>query len=225
MLSAARNGNPVAVNRVAPADELAAHFAAALEAGNAQGARHLAEQALRDGVEPAVIHAELIQPAMRRVGELWEEGLISVADEHLASAIVERVLAVIYPRCYVAPPRSRETVLLACVEDERHVLGLRTASDIIEGAGFDVVFLGADVPVAALAAATRRHLPKVVGLSATLPWEVEAMQRTIAEVRRAHPPVRLVLGGAGVPDGPLDDGLLAVDDVRDAVAAVNSLLG
>lgn len=50
------------------------------------------DEALLAGVAPAAIHALVIEPAMTHIGELWESSSISVADEHLATAISHGVL-------------------------------------------------------------------------------------------------------------------------------------
>ena len=124
---------------------------------------------------------------MERIGRLWEANAITVADEHLATAISQSVLVKLFDRLTVARPRSRERVLLAAVEGQHHVLGLRMIADVMEGAGFDVLYLGADVPVDALRRFAGEHRPSITGLGLR-------HQRRRGRARRVHP-----CGARGLP--------------------------
>ena len=88
---------------------------------------------------------------MRHIGDLWHRGEITVADEHLATDISYRVLALQREAFRVADRRTRERVMLAAVEGERHVLGLEMAGALLRHEGFDVRMLGADLPIDSLA--------------------------------------------------------------------------
>jgi len=65
----------------ARADPLARRFGDALRAGDAASAEAVIEEALRQGLEPPAIQVRVIEPAMGRIGELWETGYLTVADE------------------------------------------------------------------------------------------------------------------------------------------------
>jgi methanogenic corrinoid protein MtbC1 len=98
---------------------------------------------------------------MRTIGELWVRDEITVADEHLA-AITYRALNVISAAAR-SPEPTRQRVMLAALEEERHVVGLQMVADTLVAAGFDVMALGADVPLEALLAAIARYAPAVLG--------------------------------------------------------------
>lgn len=121
----------------------ATRYLVALRSGSAAAA--VVDEALADGMEPAAVQSRVIESAMDRIGHLWQSGAVNVADEHLATAISDEVRPRLFPRLLRAPPGSRERVFLAAVEGEHHVLGLRMVADVLEGAGFDVLYLGADV--------------------------------------------------------------------------------
>ena len=128
---------------------LARRFGDVLRVGDGAAAERIVDDALAAGMAPAAIQSLVITPAMIRVGELWESRAIGVADEHLASSISQRALIRLFARLSAGParPRSRERVLLAAVDGQRHVLGLRMVADVLEDAGFDVLDLGESVPV------------------------------------------------------------------------------
>jgi MerR family transcriptional regulator, light-induced transcriptional regulator len=200
--------------------DLANLFAAALKSADSVRAQRVVESALEGGLTQLDVYAAVIAPAMRQIGDLWERGEITVADEHLASAIVERILAVLYRRGFVAPPRSREAILLSCLEGEEHQLGLRIAADVLEGAGFVVLFLGANVPLDDLVAAVSRHRPAAVGLSGTLPGSQAKLERAVDAVRAAVAGVGIVAGGAGVSSGRI----ALVAEIGETVAAFESIV-
>lgn len=167
----------------------------ALVAGDLHAAFAVVDAAAQAGLSPGELQGDLLAPAMDEVGRRWQCGEITVADEHLASAIATDVLVYLYPRVLTGPTGLRGRVLLATAEGERHTLGLRMTADLLDGVGFETIFLGGDVPVDALVDAVLRHRPAVLLLSVSRP---EAADATLEVVRRlwcggAGP--RVVLGG------------------------------
>jgi diguanylate cyclase (GGDEF)-like protein len=171
----------------------------------------------------AEVHARLITPAMYRIGELWQRGAISVADEHVATAIAHRVLASLYTSQTICPVDVRGTVLLAAPEGERHGLGLRIVADLLELSGFHVVYLGADIPTDALAAAVAEHDPSLVGLSLTMSSGSSSLEAAMAAVNAARPGTPILLGGLGVSQQLVDSGVPYLTNVERLVAEVGQL--
>jgi methanogenic corrinoid protein MtbC1 len=148
-----------------------------------------------DGIE---IIDRLLAPVMREVGRLWECGEASIADEHLATALAHTLLARIYPSLVTAEAHSRGRVLLAGVDGEQHLFGLRMIADVLEGGGFDVRNVAGALPPEALAAAVRRHRPVIVGLADTMGGGT--LHRSVQAVRSVEPSVPILLGGAGAEE-------------------------
>jgi MerR family transcriptional regulator, light-induced transcriptional regulator len=154
------------------------------------------------------LYQRVITPAMHEIGALWEKGALTVADEHLATALTHRVLAALR-----APVRggasgdgregvgSGRRVMLAAVQGEQHALGLRMAADIAEDAGFHAIYLGADVPTDALLQAITSLSPDLVALAATMPDLAPRLEEVCAAVHRAHPQVEFLVGGRAAPAG------------------------
>jgi len=168
----------------------------ALRVADAAGAERVARQVLSDGTSVAGLYQHVIAPAMWRIGELWEQGAISVADEHLATALTQQVMAGIY-----GPSLGHEVmpgrIMLAAVEREHHALGLRMAADVIELEGYETVYLGADVPIDDLLGAIATRAPDLIALAATMPHSTAALEDAIAEIRRADPSLVVLFGGQG----------------------------
>jgi methanogenic corrinoid protein MtbC1 len=193
----------------------------ALVAGDRDAALRCAEKRASTADSQA-LYRELFAPAMREVGELWADGTISVAQEHLASGLMEELLARDYARVFERPRASRETVLMACVEGERHVLGLRMSANLLEGAGFRVAFLGADTPNADIASVADRHRASAVVLAGYGASRATSLGSAAAAVRDG----RVLIGGsAAAAVEPLPAGVTAVGDLADIVDAVHGALG
>ena len=195
----------------------------ALTVADAEGAGRVARQALGEGMGVAGLYQRVIAPAMWRIGDLWEEGAISVADEHLATALTHQAMAGIY-----GPSLGHKAVpgrvLMAAVDGERHALGLRMAADVIELAGYETIYLGADVPLAVLLQAVENRSPDLVCLSATIPSSTPALDRAITEIRRANPGLVVLYGGQGAQLREDDDRAVLVPGLEQLLGAVEAAL-
>ena len=173
----------------------------AVRAADAPGAFRIAAGALASGMTIPELYQRVIAPAMHEVGELWSKGALTVADEHLATALTHRVLAALRPPVWVGVGSENDSdvargrVMLAAVEGEQHVLGLRMAADVLEDAGFETIYLGADVPIGALLQALDSLAPDLLALSATMPELAPELDQVAAAVRRTHPRLGLLIGG------------------------------
>lgn len=152
------------------------------------------DDALRRGEDGIAVIDDLLAPVMREVGRRWECGEASIADEHLATALAHSLLTRIYPSLVSVEPRSRGRVLLAGVDGEQHLFGLRMIADVLEGGGFDVRNVAGSLPPEALAAAVRRQRPVLVGLADTM-GAADSLRRSIEAVRAVEPSLPVLLGG------------------------------
>jgi MerR family transcriptional regulator, light-induced transcriptional regulator len=182
--------------------QLARLYLDALRAADAPGAFRIAAGALAGGMTIPELYQRVIAPAMHEIGELWVKGALTVADEHLATALTHRVLAALRPPVWVGvgaqqqqPGLVRRRVMLAAVEGEQHALGLRMAADVFEDAGFESIYLGADVPIDALLQALDSLSPDLLALSATMPELAPELDQVALAVRHAHPRLKLLFGG------------------------------
>jgi MerR family transcriptional regulator, light-induced transcriptional regulator len=167
-------------------------FLNAILAGDRARAVVTARDALRQhGL--AFVYEEVVQPAMHRIGELWDENRITVADEHLATATAEAAVVLLYPeiRWPVGGPRA----IVTCAEQERHQFGARMVADLLTADGWDAMLLGADTPVDAVVSMTKRAVPVFVGISITLAPHLRGARRLVRSLRAATPGVKIIVGG------------------------------
>jgi methanogenic corrinoid protein MtbC1 len=171
-------------------------YSTAIEAGNFAAAQQVVHDALDAGASGTEIFARVLAPAMYRIGDRWEAAEITTADEHLATAISNRVMGSVYEALSVEMPVSKERVLIAAVQGDQHVMGLRMIADVLDGAGYETIYLGANTPMDELPAAIAEHRPSVVALGGTAPWSAPRLVETIHAIRAAAPTMAIVLGGA-----------------------------
>ncbi|HEX6244999.1 MAG TPA: B12-binding domain-containing protein, partial [Polyangiales bacterium] len=125
-------------------DGLRSDYLSALLHGERRAALQLlVERGVRRGVSIEDLHSAVIQECQREIGRLWQENVISIAQEHQATAISQLVLAHLYD----LSPRAADNhkrVVVACVEGEMHDFPSRLVADALDLAGFDVRYLGAN---------------------------------------------------------------------------------
>ena len=194
-MSAGPPSEPCGDARGARISALGDTYARAVLAGDEVEAELVVRDAIDAGLTMAEVDDEVIAPALWLVGELWARGEISVADEHLATEISLRVLALQREARRLAGERAKRSVMLAAPGGERHVVALRMVAHLLRESGYRVLMLGADVPPRALAAAAVRHDPDVICLSATMPGGGDRVLIAAAEVLERMPGARFVVGG------------------------------
>lgn len=192
---------------------------ARLMAGDEPGAWGVIEAALASGMEPTQIYTRMLAPAMRAIGEGWEAGRVDVSVEHRASAIATRLIGRLGPS-FLRRGRSRGVVVVTTPPGERHTLPGAMLADVLRGAHFDVVDLGADVPLASLGRIlvdTDRLVAVCISVSRS--GRDEAVAETIAAARRSAA-VPVLVGGPAVEGADHARGLGADGFARTAPEAV-----
>ncbi len=164
-------------------------------------------------------------PAMRRIGDLWHQGRLSVAQEHVASGMILGVVTSLVRLTQPSEPRSR--MLLACVENEEHSIGIHGVAIQMASWGIQSIVLGARTPPQAIADAIQHLSPDGIGLSVTMGLE-PALAATMVDAYAAACGGRpWFVGGVGAPAlaalvrarggmllvGPLSDHRVAIERV------------
>lgn len=162
--------------------------------GDRRGALRFIESFLDGGGSAHDLLLEVLPDAQRRIGLLWEQDRISVAQEHSATAISQFILAHVYQRATMRA-RNGHVVMVACVAGEQHDFPARLLADALDLAGYEVRFLGADVPADELADALRADPPDVLALSITMPFNADGLRRCVARAREVTPQLRIAVGG------------------------------
>lgn len=158
---------------------------------------------LQEKVTVEDLYFDLIQPSLYEIGRLWEENKISIAHEHIATAIVEGVLNQIFASLDAGEPNGRRLVM-ACPEDEHHQVGPKIIADYFEYRGWRTYFVGANTPIQALLETLEPIKPDLLGLSLSIYEHVDSMLSSIAAVNQRYPTLEMIVGGRGLVGAPND---------------------
>lgn len=168
-------------NRV-PALEQTDRFQALILQGHNKPAMAVMQAAMTDGLTLTQAAVRLVQPALYRVGHLWQKSRISVSQEHLATAVSQNILAGAYLQASFAPPVGK-SAMFACVEGGFHGVGLQILADAFDTAGWEVFNLGTNLPQRDLLRQIDAHRPNMLGLSISLPGQLAVARETIEMMR------------------------------------------
>lgn len=167
-------------------------------------------------------YTHVVQPAMYRIGSLWESGKISVAQEHLATSLVSRVMADLYTR-YFDPEKDKGLAIVSACPGELHQVGARMVADLLELDGWMVRFLGSDMPAEDLVREIHERPSDLVGLSASVAFHLDRLQDTISLIRESagYQQPKIMVGGLAFDPLPELAEVVGADEyARDAQAAV-----
>jgi MerR family transcriptional regulator, light-induced transcriptional regulator len=168
----------------APWPESEAFREAAIKGRHREAGAVLGASMTRTGKTAAEAAIHVVQPAMYQVGRLWQQNQVSVAQEHLATALCITVLAQQLGAASV-PSANGLRALFACAAGNQHAMGLRMVANAFELDGWDTYFLGENVPATSIITQVREIKPHLIGLSASLPQHLRALRDTIAALRTA----------------------------------------
>ena len=131
---------------------------------------------------------------MYEVGELWAANEISVATEHLASAVTEGLLNQLSFEI-ASLDRVGKVVVVAGIQPELHQIGGKIVADTFEMHGWDSLYLGSNTPPDEFARMVRTTRPHLVALSLTMDFNLSGLRAAIEELRRESPSPPIIVGG------------------------------
>jgi len=156
------------------------------------------------------ILSDVLIPFLRELGERWERGEITVAQEHFASSVLRgRLLGLARGWDRGIGPR----VLLSCAPGERHDLGLIVFGLALRARGFRILYLGADTPIESIAQTARAARLHAVVVSAVSPERFKEIAGALRELAAKYP---VYLGGAGASAAGGELPTLTGDPVEEA---------
>lgn len=190
-------------------------------AGKRKFALEIIMDAYHGGYSIPWIYMDIFQEALYEIGRLWETNQITVADEHMGTAITQYVMSNLYQYFEVAK-MHRGKLLMTGVEGELHQVGANMVADVLEADGWDVMFLGTNVPAEGVIGSIRRHKADLFGISSTMLFNIPKVIRLVEATRKEFgDSVRIMLGGGAfrtVQDLPAElAGCLVALNLREAL--------
>jgi corrinoid protein of di/trimethylamine methyltransferase len=201
-------------------------IAEAVIAGQIEEVAELSQKFVDEGVEPSEIIKKGLVGGMDVVGARFKKNEMFVPEVLISAKAMHSGMDVVKPLLSESESSSAGTFVIGTVKGDLHDIGKNLVAMMVEGAGFDVVDLGIDLPTDEFVEAIKEHKPDVLGLSALLTTTMPAMEEVIEALEEAgvRDKVKVILGGAPVTedftqeigaDGYAPDGSVATDLVRE----------
>ncbi len=203
-------------------------FNAVLE-GDIEGVNTNVTAALEAGLDSNIILNNGMIAAMREVGARFEAGEYYVPEMLIAARAMQSGMTLLKPHLQKTEQKSKGRVVMGTVKGDLHDIGKNLVGLMLEGAGYEIIDLGVDVPAEEFVKKAVELKPDVIGMSALLTTTMAAMKTTLdaldaAGLRRN---IKVIVGGAPVTDTYAQqieaDGFSP--DASRAVNLVNELLG
>jgi methanogenic corrinoid protein MtbC1/DNA-binding XRE family transcriptional regulator len=166
----------------------------ALLEGDEDDAAASVKSMIAAGASISDIYINLLTPAMARMGELWRQKKINVAQQKLATQItlsqMDKLRSLI-----VVKHRWPYRALICCIQGEMHSTGARMAADLFRLEGWSVDFLGADVPTGDIVAMAASRRPHILALSVTMKSNLKHVRSLLEPLRKLAAPPKVLVGG------------------------------
>jgi methanogenic corrinoid protein MtbC1 len=190
-----------------------------------QGAVKLVDQYLieHEG-DVASLYADILVPALVHTGQQWQEERISVAHEHYISEVTRDLILRHGPRLWASPDAIHSSAVACCAPNERHVLGLMMAADILRAAGLDVHLLGEGAPAESVGDFVAEISADVLALSVSLPEHLDDASALISGARSRRPSLFVIAGGRGLAELPDPASRIGADFVTSDLRELHRIL-
>jgi methanogenic corrinoid protein MtbC1 len=169
-------------------------FLEGLISGNRQFCSRYAHKYMEQTQSIQDLYENIFKASLYEIGKLWEYNRISVATEHLASAIVEVILNEFYSEI-ATEKKKQKSVILSCIENEQHQIGIKMISDVFEMQGWSTYFLGANTPARELVDYTKLIKPDLVAISMSLYFHMPNLVSTLRRMREELSQTPILVGG------------------------------
>lgn len=170
--------------------------------GQAEDAVRITNKGLELGHEPIALMYEAMIPGLEEVGRLFEEGQYFLPEMLVAARAMQAAMDVLRPLLVAAGGATIGTFVMGTVAGDIHDVGKNMCNVMLEGAGFEVVDLGVNVPGSTFVEAIRDIRPDVVGMSAFLTTTMPELELNMALITEAglRDSVKIMIGGAPITD-------------------------
>jgi 5-methyltetrahydrofolate--homocysteine methyltransferase len=196
----------------------------ALSKGSMDEVKDLTQKALKAGDSADKILKEGLIKAMDRIGVLFKNNEIYIPEVLIAARAMHAGLAVLKPILAKSNTPSAAKIVIGTVKGDLHDIGKNLVGMMLEGAGFEVVDMGIDVPAEKFVQAAKEHKANAIGMSALLTTTMLQMKSTVEALQAAglKGKVKTMVGGAPVTDEFAKQ--IGADGYSpDAASAVNKL--
>jgi methanogenic corrinoid protein MtbC1 len=203
-------------------------FLESLISGDRPSCSKYAHQYIEQNHSIQELYEEVLRTSLYDVGKLWEYNQISVATEHLAAAIVEAILNEFYLDI-ASGEKTNKRVVLSCVEEELHQIGIKMISDVFEMNGWYSYFLGANTPTRELMVYIKENKPDLLGISMSLYFHLPNLDDMLQRIREEFHTLPVLVGGQAFQSGGREileqyDNVYYKSDIKSTEAFIKKLM-
>ena len=199
-----------------------------LQKGNYQQVPKLVQEALSARIPPAKILSDGLVAGMDVVGDKFRRDEFFMPEVLISARAMQAGMDILRPRLVETGVKLAGKVVLGTVKGDLHDIGKNLVGMLMEGAGFQVIDLGIDVPSEKFVEAVKSNKANILGLSALLTTTMPRMKEVVESLTEAgiRQTVKVMVGGAPVTekfardigaDGYAPDAASAVEKVRDLI--------
>ncbi len=165
------------------------------------------QEAIDAGLEAEVILKEGLIAAMSEIGQKFESGEAYVPEMLISAKSMKFGLELLRPHLVAADVQPIGKVIIGTVQGDLHDIGKNLVAMMMEGAGFEVIDLGADVKPEKIIEAIEEHKPDIVAMSALLTTTMGNMKTVITKMEDAgvNKGISIMIGGAPVTQDYADE--------------------
>lgn len=201
----------------------------ALQRGDAEKVGELVKKALEEKLAPKEILENGLIKGMDIIGAKFKKNEVYVPEVLIAARAMHAGMSVLRPKLVETGVKNIGTIAIGTVKGDLHDIGKNLVKMMLEGAGFEVIDLGVDVPTDKFVEAVRELKPNIIGMSALLTTTMVNMSEVIKALEAAglRDKVKIMIGGAPITqnyadqigaDGYSPDAASAVDSAKSFIA-------
>jgi len=188
--------------------------------GDQKTAVELTQAAIDAGTAPGAILEDGLITGMNIIGTRFKANEVYIPEVLIAARAMKMAMEILEPKLVEAGVEPLAKAIVGTVQGDLHDIGKNLVMMMLKGAGFNVIDAGIDVSSESFVEKAKESGAKIVGLSALLTTTMPAMEKTVAEIKKAGLSAKIMIGGAPVTQAYADkigaDGYAA-----DAASAVD----
>jgi len=199
-----------------------------LQKGNYQEVPKLVQEALNAKIPPAKILSDGLVAGMDIVGDKFRRDELFMPEVLISAKAMQAGMNILRPKLIEAGVKLAGKIVVGTVKGDLHDIGKNLVGMLMEGAGFQVIDLGIDVPSEKFVEAVKSQKPNVLGLSALLTTTMPKMKEVVESLVEAgiRQSLKVMVGGAPVTekfakdigaDGYAPDAASAVEKARELI--------
>lgn len=208
--------------------KLREQYAKAILDGSTDRATEVIDRGLAEGVIPSKLYLDVLMPVQIEVGARWHRGEVTIPQEHIATQITLRQMARLRAMLKTRLKLGLKAVV-SSVEGDQHFIGGQAVADFLMVDGWEVDFLGADIPTDHMVMYVKAREAQLVCVSVALTSLAPTAKKLIAELKKLPSAPKIIVGGSAVVADPNLGASLGADawtvDPQEAVTVARQLCG